>query len=1075
MKRMYRVFGAMALALVAGVTNVSAEQMYDWSSSGSYAVGKEASITIGEEGEKYLKLSGFTAGNPYTFIANGAGAGIEIIFTYSEDGDLWDSWLATSSPDFKTEDQERCIVTFDDWVSANIVKDPEYEYDPGEWNEWKVSPRGYFLHVIGEGGATIRVSSMNGASEEQIPLGDMDNPKEIKPGSVPTTYSSSYVDGAYYFYTAVNDGAKYLFATTGGTEELPIALDFVEGSDADYLIEDVSEKVSTAGNAAYLLTVTRGGILSYYTRGPGTTFGLVSQTATSGTLGSVTVRTKGAEGTWSIKGAKGSYASGETVVILGAQTIVFSRKTGFSTPADQVAVPTDDEPNVEIIGEYNDTFDPKDDVVSGATKLSPTAKGVTAARTLFTKDQFDHFSFTARDGVYYNFALEDLEGDAEMVIFKKGDATETPLAEPGTKILSFAPGKGDFIVRVFHANTEEDVDAQYTLAASSANVGAISFAKTAVTAKKSAGTVSLTVNRSQSEGKVRVRYGTVNDTAKPGVDYMAQTGELVWEDGDKKAKTITIKLIPEAFAEEALSRRFSVELKALEPDEIDEEGEYLAAITAGKGIATVTVTEAKGKPEKEVKAATTKTEVVPLETGTYQGVIVEDGFALTNGFPQIASVTFSAKNATKKALSAKVMIAGKTYAFAADTWTTVDGGVAVAELVHKQKINKIDYENKLEVTVKTGVTAESDDWKEASASVVLTMNVPDANSKGVQEEIVYSGELFRDNSKIQDYLYAVTNAVGYYTVALVPSGVSNYDGIPAGNGYLTLTIDNKGKAKIAGQLADGTTKPSYSSIVAVRDDGETLYVPVFVAKSPSCFGGTLKLVRGEDGKYIVDSSEYLIWNNDNAALTYDGEEGWQIEVEPVGGYFNTVNNLQSYYLTSAFAVSTVSIDELPTEALTEGYEYVTSVQPTEKEVSLAGNAFLAEKQVLKKDGTRVILEESTNPCNVQAKLTRATGLVTGTFSLWSENGEDGKQKELKNIKHNGILLLSRDTLASLDPEVMTAGYFTQALTLKYTVTDARGKESNKTRKYTSSMPFNILAIDQGEPDWYADDWGEFED
>jgi len=44
--------------------------------------------------------------------------------------------------------------------------------------------------------------------------------------------------------------------------------------------------------------------------------------------------------------------------------------------------------------------------------------------------------------------------------------------------------------------------------------------------------------------------------------------------------------------------------------------------------------------------------------------------------------------------------------------------------------------------------------------------------------------------------------------------------------------------------------------------------------------------------------------------------------------------------------------------------------------------------------------------------------------------------------------------------------------LGYTVKDAKGKETTKTCKYTSSMPFNILAVDQGEPDWYADDWGE---
>lgn len=1048
------------LVLVAGVAQ--ADTMYDWTTSGSFAVGKSGTLTMPADGEVYLKLSGIKAGNTCTFVANGNGASVEVMYTYSEDGDLWDGILASSSPDAKTADQERCIVYYDDWTSAYIViEDPEDK-------EWKISPKGYFLHVMGEAGAAILVTSSAGVVEEQIPLGDVDNPKTITPGTLPATLKSKFVENEYYFNATLKKGNKYLFATTGGTAQAPLTLAFAETSSAKFTVTDVSAQAADPGNSAYLLEVTTAGTLEGHLISGGTeSFGLSYQMATAGGLCKLTVQTKGAKAQWQIKGVQTKYDAGETVQVLGKQTIVFAAATGFTTPANQEVTPEDGVSAQTIVGVYKDKFDPKDDVVGGATKLSPSAKVGTAARTFFADDPADYFSFAAKAGVFYNFELADLEGDAEFTI---SDA-KTPnvvLAGPTTKLVKFQATAGNYLLKVAHKSGAEPQDAQYTLTFSSASVGTVAFSSAAVSAKKSAGSVKLTVKRSSAEGKIRVRYGTVNDTAKPGVDYVAQEGEFTWENGDKSTRTIEVKLIPELYATEAISRKFSVQLQPIPEEELGED-EYPAVLDAKSGVAVVTVTEAKGKTPTAVKAATVKTETVPLETGTFQGVIAEDGSALTNGFPALASVTFTAKNATKKALSAKVMVAGKTYTFAGEAWdpALAGEGTVGAVLTQVQKVGTVTYTNTLEVTMAAGATATTGDWLKAGAEVVLTMNVPDANGKGAQEDVVYVGELFRDNSKIQDYLLAVTNAVGYYTVALLPSGVSTAEGIPAGNGYLTLTLDNKGKAKIAGMLADGTTKPSYSSIVAVRDDGDTLLVPVYVAKSPYCFGGVIKLTRNEAGVYVVDSSETLLWNNDNAALTYGGEEGWSIDLDPVGGYFNTINNLQAYYLTCAFSVSTGEVDEFPTEPLAEGFSYVIENQPNGTEVKLSGDAFSTDKKTLVKEGSVYDLVNSINPCNVQVKLARATGLVTGSFSLWSETSED-KQKEISGLKHYGVLLLSRDATAPLDPEALTAGFCNQTATIKYT--DAKG--SSKTRKYTASLPFNVMATDQGEPDWYAEDWGE---
>lgn len=831
--------------------------------------------------------------------------------------------------------------------------------------------------------------------------------------------------------------------TLNGTKETVVARSTIAPGDGVVSFE-------AGANASYYarFSVAEGAALDY------PAYNVVATASSSaGGVYSLTVNTKGASGTWSLGKESVKYPGGASVLVVGAQTVKFYQVKGFSLPAAQTVTPAAGEVEKTITGIYSDTFDTKDDTPAGAAKLNIAAKTAKAARTLFAEDPADWFAFTAKEGWYYNLVLEDLEGDAQVAVYRKGDE-QTALAGPADEIKAFAPGKGDFLVKVSHGNAAP-LDSSYALAYDAANVGAVKFQKTAVSAKKSAGLVTLSVTRTAKGGKARVRYGTVAGTAKPGVDYVAQSGEIVWEANDNKPRQITIRLIPD-LVPAAVSRQFSVCLKPVEEDLDD--GEYIASVTTPEAIVTVTDTAAKG--QKAPVEAKVTTENVPLETGTFSGVLEEDGAALTNGSPALASVVLSVKNAAAKALSAKVTVAGKPYAFTGDTWSDdSDDEFARAELVCPHKIGQQTFTSVLSVAVRRGVTTAAGAHLAALAECRLDMNVPDANNKGLQEGIAYAGSLYRDNSKIQGYLTEVLGAVGYYTVALVPAGAPWAYDAPAGNGYLTVTIDNKGKAKVAGALADGATKPTYSSSAAVMADG-TVKVPVFVSKASACFGGTLVLKKS-DGVYVVDSTSYLKWNNDDPALTYWGEEGWRLEVEPVGGYFNALVNLQAYYKTCAFGILTADISEFPVESLAAGYSYVAEAQPNEMAVDVNGNAISTPRKNMVKAGKYNDLVASVNPCNVQVRLTRATGLVSGTFSVWTENGV--AQKELTGLKHQGILLLSRDESASIDPFTMSAGFFTLKTALK---------SGAKTRSWTMSLPFNLMAVDQGEPDWYADDWGE---
>ena len=152
-----------------------------------------------------------------------------------------------------------------------------------------------------------------------------------------------------------------------------------------------------------------------------------------------------------------------------------------------------------------------------------------------------------------------------------------------------------------------------------------------------------------------------------------------------------------------------------------------------------------------------------------------------------------------------------------------------------------------------------------------------------------------------------------------------------------------------------------------------------------------------------------------------------------------------------------------------GYTASMAAEPNGTGVEVVGDAFATAKKALVRSGTLNDLNASVNPCNVQVKLTRATGLVTGSFSVWSESKDGAKQKEVTGFKHAGVLLLARDAFAPIPEEVAVAGTATKALSWSEKNPDTGRTVS---RKWTWSVPFNILGIDQGEPDWWADDWGE---
>lgn len=503
----------------------------------------------------------------------------------------------------------------------------------------------------------------------------------------------------------------------------------------------------------------------------------------------------------------------------------------------------------------------------------------------------------------------------------------------------------------------------------------------------------------------------------------------------------------------------------------------------------VVQTLASGVPGTTV-ALSFSVEPLTMAVGTFTGILVEDGQALSTAQAALGTVTLT--TAANGKLSAKVQLAGKSYTFSGTGFDEVldkvmeddpenDFTLLGATLTQIQKVGKIAYTNELAITLNDAAMENLTLLGSSMGSVKLTMAVPDATGKVYEEEIQFAGELWRDNQKVAVVQEAFQDFVGYYTMALVPNGDS-FDA-PQGNGYLTLTIDAKGGAKVAGALADGT-KVSVSAKASVMGPldrsgvfaDRTLIVPVYLAKKPYCFGGYLALsVPMEDDAEkvpVVDSTMSLVWNNDDAKLTYYGEQGWRETLTPVGGWYDKLINLQAYYLSCKFEFDVG--EDLPVEALADGYSFIADCTPAGMSVNVAGDALSVDKKSLVKltgSSTAYDFAKSVNPWNVSLSYKRATGLVTGKFSVWTE-GEDknGKtvDKEIANLKHEGVMLLSRAAEAPLAEDVWTAGYFLMPVTLK----EENDAGKTVTRKWTSSLPFNIRAIYEGDVDWWAKDWGE---
>lgn len=513
-----------------------------------------------------------------------------------------------------------------------------------------------------------------------------------------------------------------------------------------------------------------------------------------------------------------------------------------------------------------------------------------------------------------------------------------------------------------------------------------------------------------------------------------------------------------------------------------------------------------GRDAGPAAAFTLHVEPIELAAGTFNGLVqtddanITDASGLENNSIGLLSVTV----AESGKISATVTVGGTKYAFKADGYDglveLVNGQPGVYVAMSAASAVK-GYTNTLALTA---CRAGTNDWAAVDMPMIadVSLNIPAADKKSIAAaDVAYVGQALRDNTKFKQVLAAQAPYVGYYTVSLPVTG-SATAGAPQGSGYLTLTVDAKGKTKISGMAADGTSLSGSAVTGFISDDGDgesAVYIPICVAGKTTVVGGWLRLSLSDTATVdwqdissgarlpVVDGDGKLLWANADAHAAYDGGNwsSFTAELSPVGGYYSTIVNLQAYYKKYAlYLVDLLDSDQLPSALLGDEYEwsaYPGMITCAEGDVAhglyvdMVVNTPTVEKSVIQNtlDGngkkTKFIdWSASVNPCKFTLSLKSATGVFSGSFDLYAskydEYGLETEQKKVGSFKHQGVLLLTREESAPLAFEDgVMSGFYTAPAKL---VDDADKKS------YTWNASYQLMIGAEEIINPPTEGWGE---
>lgn len=362
---------------------------------------------------------------------------------------------------------------------------------------------------------------------------------------------------------------------------------------------------------------------------------------------------------------------------------------------------------------------------------------------------------------------------------------------------------------------------------------------------------------------------------------------------------------------------------------------------------------------------------------------------------------------SKGNVSGKVAVAGTNYSFRATSYLRRDEDGTLwltAEAVAGKA--------RLPLTFKA---------YQASAAVLLPkgaggVDVPDTLSVvegwfGAADDDPADAVLYRNVWKDEGMSLVIENYAGYYTATLpvnadaqaqtlaVPETPLFSDEAPEntpGSAYLTFTVAKAGTVKAVGKLADGTSVSMSGALIL--DDVGRLWTVVYAGPSAykgGVFFGLVEFVQPVDGPVFVRLLDGIpfTWRSLNAQATGAYGDGFDRTLKLAGGWYDKLGNLYDYYADKALSVGVEVSDKVP--ALTVGTNRFESVwwSPDGLALTVITNRLgvmtglsAPAAAAPTTTGGDWVYDGDENTVGLTLRLTRATGLFSGSFKAWFDYG-----------------------------------------------------------------------------------------